>query len=196
VAGVVPSDFVAPDWDAPLDVDAFLRVMPPNARIKGMYAAAVVDGARGRGLSLPTARERYLSFQDVPMREYSSLLVEAARAFFPDRTLRTGLRKLGRSSHSIFARSVVGRVVLSAANDLAGALAACAKAYAISLPPARAELHDLGEHRAVLALANVYNFLDSHHVGVLEGIGHACGAQVEARVKLASPFDGEIELTW
>lgn len=196
MALAMTSDFVALDWDAPLDVDSFLRAMPPNARIKGMYATAVVDGARARGLSLASARERYLAFQDVPMREYSTLLVDAARAFFPGLTLRTGLRKLGRSSHDIFARSVVGRVVLSTASDLPGALAACAKAYAISLPPARAEVRDLDKHRAVFALANVYNFLDSHHVGVLEGVAHACGVHVEARVKLASPFDGEIELTW
>lgn len=190
------SDFVALDWDAPLDVAVYLRAMPPNARIKGMYATAIVDGARDRGLSLPPARERYVAFQDVPMREYATLLVEAAGAFFPELTLRSALRKLGRSSRDVFAQSVVGRVVLSAASDLPGALAASAKAYAISLPPARAEVRNLDQHRAVFALANVYNFLDSHHVGVLEGIAHACGVHVEARVKLASLFDGEIELTW
>jgi len=192
----MPSDFVAPDWDAPLDVAAYIEVMPPNARIKGMYATAIVEGARARGIVLPTGRERYLAFQDVPMREYTALLVEAARAFFPTETLRLGLRRLGRASHGIFAQSVVGRVVLSTAHDLPGALAASAKAYAISVPPSHAELREMADRKAVLALANVYNFLDSHHIGVMEGIAHSCGVHVEARVKLASPFDGEIELTW
>ncbi|HEY3819701.1 MAG TPA: DUF2378 family protein [Polyangiaceae bacterium] len=192
----MPSDFVAPDWDAPLDVAAYIDVMPPNARIKGMYAAAIVDGARARGIALPTARERYLAFQDVPMREFTTLLVEAAGAFFPQATLRSGLRRLGRSTHGVFAQSVVGRVVLSTANDPSGAFAACAKAYAISLPPSHAELREDTDRRAVFALANVYNFLDSHHIGVLEGVAHSCGLRVTSRVKLASPFDGEIELTW
>jgi uncharacterized protein (TIGR02265 family) len=190
------SDFVEPDWDAPLDVASYVDVTPPNARVKGMYASAVVDGARNRGVVLPSARERYLAFQDVPMREYSTLLVEAATAFFPKTTLRSGLRRLGRSTHGIFAQSTVGRVVLSTANDLPGALAACVKGYAISLPPSRAELLAIDAQRAVLSLSNVYNFLDSHHIGVLEGIARACGVRVEARVKLTSPFDGEIELTW
>ena len=190
------SPFVAPDWDAPLDVAAYVGVTPPNARIKGMYATAVVEGAQARGITLPGARERYLAFQDVPLREYAALLVEAARAFYPNATLRTGLRKLGRASHDVFARSVVGRVVLSTASDLPGALVACAKGYAISMPPARAEVRELGDRRAVRELSNVYTFLDSHHVGVVEGIGHACGVHPDARVRLESPFDGEIELTW
>jgi uncharacterized protein (TIGR02265 family) len=192
----MPSDFVAPDWDAPLDVAAYIDGMPPNARIKGMYATAIAEGARAAGIVLPAARARYLAFQDVPMREFTTLLLEAARAFFPEATLRSGLRRLGRSSHGIFAQSIVGRVVLSTANDLPGALSACAKAYAISLPPSHAELREVTGGRAVFALTSVYNFLDSHHIGVLEGIAHACGVHVKSRVKLSSLFDGEIELTW
>jgi uncharacterized protein (TIGR02265 family) len=190
------SPFVSPDWAAPLDPATYIAAMPPNARVKAMYASAMVEGAQKRGLALPSARERYVPFQDIPLREFGALLVEAAQAYFPDATLRTGLRKLGRATHEVFVRSVVGRVIFSTANDLPGALAAATKAYAISMPPSRAELRELGERRAVLALENVYNFLDSHHVGVLEGVSHACGVRVNARVRLASPFDGEIELTW
>ena len=196
MSGSMPSDFVAPDWDAPLDVAAYVDVMPPNARIKGMYPTAIVDAARARAIALPTARERYLAFQDVPMREYATLLVEAARAFFPEATLRSGLRRLGRASHGVFAQSVVGRVVLSTVSDLPGALSACAKAYAISAPPSHAELLEIGDARAIFALANVYSFLDSHHVGVLEGIANSCGVRVATRLRLSSLFDGEIELTW
>jgi uncharacterized protein (TIGR02265 family) len=192
----MPSDFVAPDWDAPLDVAAYVESIPHGAGIKGMYPAAVVDAARSRGLALPSARERYLSFQDVPLREYAGLLVEATRAFHPTATLRTGLRRVGRQTHDVFARSVIGRVVLSTADDLPGALVSTAKAYAISIPPAHAEVIEAGSRRAVLRFFAVYNFLDCHHVGVLEGVARACGVRVDVRLRLDSPHSGDIELTW
>jgi uncharacterized protein (TIGR02265 family) len=190
------SAFVAPDWDAPLDAAAYIEASPPGASIKGMFATAVAEGARTRRITLPSARARYLAFQDVPLREYMTLLVEAARAFFPQATLRQSLRKLGRSSRDIFAQSIVGRVVLSTAEDLPGALVACAKAYAISTPPARAEVREMTQSRAVVTFSDVYHFLDSHHVGVLEGIARGCGVRVDARVRLDSPYQGDIELTW
>jgi uncharacterized protein (TIGR02265 family) len=192
----MPSDFVTPDWDAPLDVAAYVDTMPAGAAIKGMYPAAVVDAARARGIALPSARERYLSFQDVPLREYTALLVEVTCAFFPSATLRTGLRKLGRSTHAVFAQSVIGRVVLSTADDLPGALVAIAKAYGISIPPARAEVREMADRRAVLSFFGVYNFLDCHHVGVLEGVAQACGVRVTTRLRLDSLHSGDLELTW
>jgi uncharacterized protein (TIGR02265 family) len=192
----MPFEFVVPDRDAPLDVASHIEAMPRGAAVKGMYATAVVEAARARGFEPPSARERYLAFQDVPLPEYATLLVETARAFFPSASLRSGLRKLGRSGHDGFARSVVGRVVFSTADALPGALAATAKAYCISMPPARAEVRVMESHRAVLSFAGVYNFLDCHHVGVLEGVTQSCGVRVQARVRLESLHAGDIELTW
>src|SRR5947209_14896875 len=95
-------DFVAPDWSAPLDVATYVHGAPRTARIKGMFAAAVAEGARARGLALPSARERYLPFSDIPQSEFALLLVEAATSFFPDAPLRGALRELGRSAYPVF----------------------------------------------------------------------------------------------
>jgi hypothetical protein len=48
----------------------------------------------------------------------------------------------------------------------------------------------------VLRFFGVYNFLDCHHVGVLEGVAYACGVRADVRLRLDSPSAGEIELTW
>jgi uncharacterized protein (TIGR02265 family) len=190
------SGFVEPEWDAPLDTAPFLQATPATAVIRGMYPATIVESARVRGIVLRSARERYLSFHHVPVREYLDLLVEAAGAYFPDVPLRLGLRKLGRSTHEVFAQSVVGRVILSTADDFPGVVAAAVKGYAISMPPARADVLDREPRRMVVTFAGVYNFLDPHHVGVFEGLARACGVRVTTRVRLASLHTGDFELTW
>jgi uncharacterized protein (TIGR02265 family) len=188
--------FVEPEWDTPLDTAPFVHATPTTAYIRGMYPATIVENARLRGLVLAAARERYFAFQHVPMREYLDLLVEAAGVYFPEVSLRQGLRKLGRSTYEVFAQSVVGRVVLSAADDFPGVVAAAVKGYAISMPPARADVLDIGPRRAIVTFAGVYNFLDPHHVGVFEGLAHSCGVRVTTRVRLASVHTGDFELTW
>jgi len=192
----MPGDFAEPDWDAPLDPRPIVDAIPVDARIKGMFPGAIAEEARSRGMVLPGARERYLSFEDIPSREYTAMLAEAARVFFPALTLRRALRKLGRATHDVFARSIVGAVVMSTGDDLPGAIAAAAKAYAITTPPAHVAVAESAPGRIVVSLSNVYNFLDSHHVGVLESVARAHGLRVTPRVRLESMFVGEIELTW
>jgi uncharacterized protein (TIGR02265 family) len=191
-----PGDFVAPDWSAPLDVAAYLDSTPRSARIKGMFPQAVADAARGRGLSLPSARDRYLPFADVPVTEFATLLVEAAQSFFPDSPLRGALRELGRSAFPVLIQTMVGKVVLSTAADMPSALHAAAKAYVVALPTCRVEVLELDQKRAVMSLRNIYYFLDSHHVGVFEGLARSVGARVSTRVRLRSKFDGEFEFSW
>ncbi len=193
---MLAGDFVAPDWNEPLDVAAYLASTPRAARIKGMFPAAVADGARARGLSLPSARERYLPFADVPVTEFANLLVEAAQSFFPDVPLRVALRDLGRSAFPVLIQTLVGRVVLSTAADMPTALQAGAKAYLVALPTCRVEIAELSDRRAVISLKNVYYFLDSHHVGVFEGLSKSVGVRVRTRIRLRSKFDGDFELTW
>jgi uncharacterized protein (TIGR02265 family) len=189
-------EFVAPDWSAPLDVAAYISAMPRTARIKGMFPAAVAEGARARGLTLPSARERYLPFSDIPQSEFAILLVEAASTFFPDAPLRGALRELGRSAYPVFVQSMVGRVVLSTAADMPSALAAAAKAYAVALPTCQVDVSDVGKQRAVVSLKNIYYFLDSHHIGVFEGLARSCGVRLHTRVRVRTAFEGDFELTW
>jgi uncharacterized protein (TIGR02265 family) len=191
-----PGDFVAPDWGAPLDVAAYLDSTPRSARIKGMFPQAVADGARGRGLALPSARERYLPFADIPVTEFTSLLVEAAQSFFPDAPLRDALRELGRSAYPVLVQTMVGKVVLSTAADMPSALHAAAKAYVVALPTCRVEVVELSERRAVMSLRNIYYFLDSHHIGVFEGLARSFRVRLSTRVRMRSKFDGDFEFSW
>jgi uncharacterized protein (TIGR02265 family) len=193
---MLPGDFVAPDWNAPLDVAAYLDSTPRSACVKGMFPAAVAEGARSRGLTLPSARERYLPFADIPVTEFAMLLVEAAQSFLPDAPLRGALRELGRSAYPVFVQSVVGRVVLSTAADMPSTLAAAAKAYVVALPACQVDVAETSTKRAIVTLRNIYYFLDSHHIGVFEGFARSCGIRVKTRIRMRTPFEGDFELTW
>ena len=87
-------EFVAPDWNAPLDVEAAVALCPETAIIKGFLSQALVDAAAQDG----TARGPYVAFSDYSLREHMRLLVESARSRFPDAPLRIGLRRFGRAT--------------------------------------------------------------------------------------------------
>ncbi len=126
--------FVSPPWTSPLDIALELRRIPESATQKGMFLLPMVVEAKRRGSVLPSARPRYLPFQDYPLREHAQLLVEAAQVLFANDPLRIGLRRLGRGGHAAFVESTVGKVVWASVTDAAGAMDAITRAYEISVP--------------------------------------------------------------
>jgi uncharacterized protein (TIGR02265 family) len=186
----------APDWDAPLHVQACLSAIPPRATLKGLFSAPLIAEARRKGIALAGARERYLPFADYPLVEHVRLLVEAARAFYPDRPLRLGLRTLGWHAYPSFIQSVVGRVLWASVDGVNKGVEVAAKAYTLSAPSLRVTCIESGPARAIVRLEGVPYFLDSTHVGVFEGVLRACGAQGTVLVRLLSPSSADFLLTW
>lgn len=158
----------------------------------GVFLAAVRDVARARGIQVPSARERYTAFQPYPLREHCQLLVEVSRAVFPRARLRDALRRMGRGAPGILVSSLVGRVMLGSAEGPHATLRAMCQSYMVHMKPCRLEVVEIDERRAVVRMNEIYNFLDSHNVGVFEGVLHHAG--VEGRVKIASYSETEADL--
>ena len=133
---------------------------------------------------------------DYPLIEHARLLVEAARAFTPELSLRLGLRRLGQHGVDAFRRSTVGRVMWSGATDPLAGFDVIAKAYTITSPPTSIEILERGPGRVLMRAEHVHSFLDSHHIGVFEGILRACGVVGEVLIRLDSPSGGELLCTW
>jgi uncharacterized protein (TIGR02265 family) len=188
--------FLDPRWDAPLDVDAAIAAIPPDVTMKGMFFTPLVEAARTRHVDLGYPRDRYLPFGDYPMTEHVRGLAASARAFYPHFPVRNALRRLGQGVLQSFQGSTVGRVVWSGVYDIEVALRTLAKSYTLASPVARAEVVELGASRAVVHLEHVYWFLDSHHIGVFEGVLRSCGAEAVVRVRTMSLHTGDIECTW
>lgn len=176
--------FDEPPWDAPLDTALSIQAMPEDATISGMFLAPLVDEARRRGVVLPGARERYLAFRFYPLREHASLLVDAATAFFPELSTRQALRKLGRGGPRALVASTLGRVLLGSVEGVTEAFRAMARAYPLNAHPSRVEIESAGEQALVVHMDEIHYFIDSHHIGVFEGLMRYAG--VDGRVSYAS----------
>jgi uncharacterized protein (TIGR02265 family) len=190
------ADFHAPTWDAPFDAESAIAAIPETATLTGTFLAAVADEAKARGLPLPSARDRYLGFKPYPLREHARLLVEAARAFWPEASIRVGLRSLGRAAPATLVRSLSGRVVFGSAEGVHEALRAMAKSYSIHMKPGSMEIEALDARRAVARLRQIYTFLDPHHVGVLEGVMKFSGVKGTVKLRALGPTSADLLCEW
>jgi len=190
------SAFHEPDWEAPLDVDACLDAIPKGTTMKGLFTGPLIAEAQRRGICLPAPRDRYLPFVDYPLVDHVRLLAAAARAFYPDRPIRAGLRKLGRWAYPSFIQSIVGRVLWASVDSVEKGIDVAGQAYALATPSARLVRVESSPGRAVLRAECVRYFMDSNHVGVLEGVLRACNARGTVRVRIDSPSSGAFLLTW
>jgi uncharacterized protein (TIGR02265 family) len=188
--------FVEPPWQAPLDVETEIARIPEDATISGMFLGPLVIEAKRQNVTLPSARDRYLPFKFYPLREHCRLLVETCERLFNDRSLRQGLRKLGRGAPAALVASTLGRVVLGSAEGVDEVISAMAKAYPLNAHPSRVTVLESKPGRAVVRLEEVHYFLDSHHVGTFEGALKFAG--VTGRVLIASkgPTRADLLLEW
>jgi uncharacterized protein (TIGR02265 family) len=190
------SPFREPPWDAPLDVAAELRRVPETKTQKSMFITPMILKAKRLGVTLRSARERYLPFQEYPLREHVQLLVESAEAFYPRLNMRQALRRLGRGAYRAFVESTVGKVVWSTVTDAHSSLDAILKGYAIAVPGCTAAVVERSAGRAVVRLDRITYFLDCHHVGCIEGAIHAVGTHGRVTIRLDGPSSGEFLAEW
>jgi uncharacterized protein (TIGR02265 family) len=193
--------FIAPDWDAPLDTDAYIRAVPAGAVIKGMYPAAIAAEAKRRGLKLPHAGDKYVPFHDYPLRDHLHLLVEAARAFSPDRSTRSALRKIGRAAVGVFLNSTLGRAALGGLTQPEAtrlALIGITRAYTTSVgkPSPHVEVKETSDTSCIVKVSDFWIFLDSHQIGILEGVCRACGVRCDVLVASDGLANGELACSW
>lgn len=179
--------FVEPPWNEPLDAERELLSIPEHARVRGLLIAPMIAEAKRRGITRPSPRDRYVAFNQYPLRELVRVLIDHCHDVYPELPLRTALRKIGRASHMAFAGSTIGKVTLGAAEGVHDILTAFAKAYELTMEPGRATVLELGENYAIARLEDVYHFVDSHHVGAFEGAMKRAGVKGRVAIALRPP---------
>jgi len=190
------SAFTELDWNAPLDTKRALAAIPATATIAGMFFLALADGAERRQVALELPRPRYLPFGFYPTSEFAPLLLEAATLFYPQASVRQGLRRIGTAAPGAFLGSTLGRVTLGVSEGVQATVSAIAKTYGINTRPCRCSVTEAGTRRIVVSLDDVHYFFDSHHVGVFEGTLEHAGVDGSVRLHRRSETAGDLLLEW
>ena len=188
--------FVEPPWAEPLDVKRVLGQIPESASIAGMFFLALALGAERRHVELAMPRPRYVPFSFYPVREFAPLLIAGAGLFHPQSSLREGLRRIGSAAPEAFLSSTLGRVTLGASEGVHATVSAIAKTYAINSRPSRCAVTKTEPRSMVVALDEVWYFLDSHHVGVFEGTLKHAGVQGRVHIHRRSEAAADLLLEW
>jgi uncharacterized protein (TIGR02265 family) len=191
-----PEGFSFPDWQAPLDVDAYLRRVPAAATAKGMFFHSIYKELERAGKPLE-AKRSYHSFSDYPLTDCMVLVAEAAGILYPEKTLRNAIRHLARLTHETFAASTLGRVMTAGLRgNIPGLLKIAAKTIPYSMKPGRVELTQLESDRAILYGEELYIFIDCFFLGVNEGILKVHGKTGVMAQKQESFHSGYLYMSW
>jgi uncharacterized protein (TIGR02265 family) len=184
----------APDWSAPLDVAERIRIVPREARVKGMFFdAPIAEAFRRSGQHM--AKRAYFPFKDYALTEHIQVLAACAMAGYPDVPLREGLRQLGRDAFRTFLESLAGRVLFSVAGrNFDAALALVSRSYSIAGPVGTATVVGRTPDAAVIHLKDIYNFPDAYHVGVFEAAMDYYGEEGEVHTLVRTPSDVDIKM--
>jgi uncharacterized protein (TIGR02265 family) len=188
--------YLEPDHAAPLDLAEHLALAPRHATVKGMFFRRILDetaSVRGRAL-----REgRYYPFSNYPLADWLRLLHDAARYAYPERPVRAGLARLGRSMYPTVAGSMVGKVVLDVAGgSVMHAWSVYPRLWSVINNHSRAEVDELTPGRVLIRLRGVWDFLDSFQQGAMIGGMKFFGIDAEVRVAVLGPCDADFEVTW
>jgi serine/threonine-protein kinase len=195
ITGILPptptSRLRSPDFDAPVDVEAHLALLPEGAVVKGMF---FIDLLR-LGAKLKTAPEllalagvparRYVAFRDYPMAENMRLTATVARLVFPGMPLGQSLRRVGQTACDTVMETQIGRALFGAfERNLGWMLAQAPKAYKLLLNFGEITIERRGPRSFVMRAQHFPAFLETYQVGVLEGVLRHCN--VRARMRIAT----------
>jgi uncharacterized protein (TIGR02265 family) len=192
----VPLGFRRPNLVDPLDVAEHLRLIPDSATVKGLVIDSCLDAVRDAQVALPT-NERFTPFRDYSMRMFVELNVACARAISPDKPLPEALCIVGRHLFPKFTSSLLGRVMYGVfRGDVTSILRMAQKSFEQTQNMGRVKTTVIDSHTVRLHFSNTYTFIDTYHVGIMQGTLQACGVEGEVLVNMASLTEGDLLIGW
>lgn len=186
--------YAPPDLSRPLDVDAWLASIPATATCKGLVGESVLD-------AVPIGRTitdvKFSQFRDYSLRDVASLMIDAARVLRPDAPIREGLAVVGQALFPKFVSTLLGRVMYGVfGGNVSAILRMANKSYEQTQNTGRVETVVVSPTSVRMHFTNCWTFLDSYHVGVVQGTLAACKVDGVVHVKMDSDIDGTLLIEW
>lgn len=161
---------------------------PADAKIRGMFLRDLIR-------AVPTVKIKapyYIPFSLYPIRDYMDLILQIARARYPNETPANGVLRVGSSVYTTFMASLSGKAIFALADvDFRRAVELSPKAYEVTIKPGKVEVHSLTPKEAFIGMRSVWPFPDIFHVGVWLGGMQSFGVSgtIEATRRTLSDVD-------
>jgi uncharacterized protein (TIGR02265 family) len=173
-----------------------IKETPEANTVKGMYVNGIVQALQEHGVNYRPA-ERIQPFRDYPLRGYMEFLLDSAVTLYPNTTVHDALFRLGQLAIPTFAKSIVGKVIMSTAGrSWELSLKYVSKGYEISLKPGKATVAEMGNGKALVQLRQVWNYGESYQVGVVDGVMTSCGLVGKITPHIISMCDVDLRIEW
>ena len=126
-----------------------------------------------------------------------AVLLEASKLLYPNVSVRSAMRQLGRSVFPTFVESLVGRVILGVmGHDVVGIMKLSNKAAAAAISAGHVATIMAAPGEAILHLKDVY-LSDTYQIGVFEGMLAATQKQgAKVLLNSYSVNDVYMQITW
>jgi uncharacterized protein (TIGR02265 family) len=196
-------EFRPPRFDAPVDLDAHLALLSPDAACKGLFFNDPIQRLRKLNAAVdPFAlagipQRRFLPFLNYPYKDFLRLLVASARALYPDMPIGEGLRRLGRAGYVALLESQVGKVLFGVfGRNFEYVVQYGGKGYGVSLNFGKCEVESVAPCHARYHFSGIPGFIETYQVGVIEGGMEVCGVRGDVTVAMKDLANASMDIRW
>jgi uncharacterized protein (TIGR02265 family) len=189
--------FVAPHCDI---VDR-LAVVPPSARIRGLYFQSIRSEIEKRNKRSEYAEyfphDHYSAFPFYPLSELLVRLACAGALVAGPRDVHEGMRLVAKANARAFVDSLLGRLMLRMlSRDPVRLTEQGLAARRQSTTYGHWEIQKNSEREIAMVYRNEYWWIESALAGAAQGTFEGCGVNVEIETTLIDRFNGSTHIRW